>query len=249
MDLSIEINNRASQGEKMWAILIDPDKTKLNDLPKLTDLVNKSSCDYVLVGGSLINNIEFDNFIFSLKKNLSKKIIIFPGDNSQISSYADGILLLSLISGRNSELLIGQHVKSSMQLKLSGLCILPTGYILIDGGSISSVQYISNTLPIPKDKFDIASATALAGEQLGLQYIYIDAGSGAKNSINAKMIKSIKDQVSIPLFVGGGIKNQEQLEKAWDAGADIVVIGNALEQNNSLLQLLNKTKHATNFIY
>jgi len=239
MDISIEINKRVSQGDKMWAILIDPDKTKLNELPQLSDLINKSSCDYVLVGGSLINNIEFDNFILNLKRKLNKKVIIFPGDNSQISSYADGILLLSLISGRNPEFLIGQHVKSSFQLKKSGLCILPTGYMLIDGGNLSSVQYISNTLPIPKDKIEIASATALAGVQLGQKYIYLDAGSGAPNPISPTMVKAIKKQVSVPLFIGGGVKTQEQLEKAWIAGADIVVIGNAIEKNISLIQLLN----------
>jgi len=239
MEISIEINNRVTQGEKMWAILIDPDNTKLNDLPQLSDLINKSSCDYVLVGGSLINNTEFNEFIFSLKKNLSKKIIIFPGDNTQISSYADGILLLSLISGRNPDLLIGQHVQSSFKLKESELCILPTGYILIDGGNLTSVQYMSNTLPIPKDKYDIGSATALAGVQLGLKYIYLDAGSGANSTIHPLMIKTIKKQISVPLFIGGGIKTQDQLEKAWSAGADIVVIGNAIEKNNSLIQLLN----------
>lgn len=239
MDISIEINKRASRGEKMWAILIDPDKTKLNELPQLSDLINKSSCDYVLVGGSLINNIEFNNFIFTLKKKITKKVIIFPGDNSQISSYADGILLLSLISGRNPEFLIGQHVKSSFQLKEAGLCILPTGYMLIDGGGLSSVQYVSNTLPIPKDKFEIASATALAGVQLGLKYIYLDAGSGAPNPISPTMVKAIKNQVTVPLFIGGGIKTQKQLEKAWNAGADVVVIGNAIENNVSLIQLIN----------
>ena len=175
----------------------------------------------------------------TLRNAPGKKVIIFPGDNSQISSYADGILLLSLISGRNPEFLIGQHVKSSFLLKQSGLCILPTGYILIDGGDLSSVQYISNTLPIPTDKFEIASATALAGVQLGLKYIYLDAGSGAPNPISPIMVKAIKNQVSVPLFIGGGIKTQKQLEKAWNAGADIVVIGNAIENNVSLIQLIN----------
>jgi len=239
MDISIEINNRVAQREKMWAILIDPGKTKPKELPQLCNLINKSSCDYVLVGGSLINNIEFDNFIFSLKKNLTKKVLIFPGDNTQISSYADGLLLLSLISGRNPDLLIGQHVQSSFKIKESGLCVLPTGYILIDGGGVTSVQYMSNTLPIPKDKYDIGAATALAGVQLGLKYIYLDAGSGANYSINSSMIKAIKNQASVPLFIGGGIKTQDQLEKAWAAGADIVVVGNAIEKNNSLINLLN----------
>ena len=239
MNLYTEINNRVSNGEKMWAILIDPDKTSYKELPKLAALINNSSCDYVLIGGSLINDVEFDQYILFLQQKLSKKIILFPGDNTQISSHADGILLLSLISGRNPDLLIGQHVKSSLRLKKSKLCIMSTGYILIDGGNLSSVQYVSNTLPIPSNNFDIATATALAGEQLGMKFIYLDAGSGANFPVNTQMIQSIKKHVSVPIFTGGGIKNQEQLENSWKAGADIVVIGNAIEKNNSLIQLLN----------
>ena len=168
-----------------------------------------------------------------------KKIIIFPGDNSQISSSADAILLLSLISGRNPDLLIGKHIQSSYVLKKSGISILPTGYILVDGGISTSVQYISNTKPIPADKFHIAASTALAGEQLGLKFTYLDAGSGALNPVSMKMISSVRKEISCPIIVGGGIKSYEQLENAWLSGADIVVVGNAIEKNSALIQQLD----------
>ena len=166
-------------------------------------------------------------------------MLIFPGDQTQISSAADGILLLSLISGRNPDLLIGKHIQSSYALKRAKINLLPTGYMLIDGGKTSSVQYISNTLPIPEDKFNIAASTALAGEQLGLKYIYMDAGSGAKNPISKRMIKAVRSQISVPLIIGGGIKNHIDLQNAWLAGADIVVIGNAIEENKELIYSLN----------
>ncbi len=239
MKIDSEINNRSKKGDKMWAILIDPDKVSYTDLPKLCTYINTSSCDYVLVGSSLINNDTFEKCIIELSSFIQKPILIFPGNKSQISSKADGILLLSLISGRNPDLLIGQHVQSSFTLKRSGLCILPTGYILVEGGSMTSAQYMSNTIPIPKNKYDIGSATALAGVQLGLKFIYMDAGSGADFPINTSMIKAVKKEISVPLFVGGGIKNQAQIEKVWSAGADIVVVGNAIEQNNSLILNLN----------
>lgn len=240
MDLKIELKNKSKIQEKMWAILIDPDKTSLLDLDELLIAINNSSCDYVFIGGSQIYKVNFHDYVSKIKSLTTKKIIIFPGDNTQISSSADAILLLSLISGRNPDLLIGKHVQSSYELKKAAITILATGYILIDGGTQSSVQYISNTKPIPKDKYNIGAATALAGEQLGLEFIYIDAGSGALFPVSKKMIQTIKKHITIPLIVGGGIKNYSDLENAWIAGADLVVIGNAIEKNKDLIKSLNK---------
>lgn len=235
MNLINEINQRVLRKEKMWAVLIDPDKTNISDIPELCYAINKSSCDYVLVGGSLMIKDVFELCIITLRKHLRRKIIIFPGNNLQISSEADAILLLSLISGRNAELLIGQHIQTSFQLKKSALEILSCGYLIIESDEITSVQYMSNTIPIPKNKTDIGAATALAGEQLGLKFMYIDAGSGANKPININMISAIKRTISTPLFVGGGISKQEDLEKAWQNGADIVVIGTAIENDKQLI--------------
>ena len=240
MNLKLDIKNKSSLQEKMWAILIDPDKTPLSALDDLLTSINNSSCDYIFIGGSQVYKVNFHVYVTKVKSLSTKRIIIFPGDNTQISSSADAILLLSLISGRNPDLLIGKHVQSSYELKKAAITILATGYILIEGGVQSSVQYISNTNPIPKDKYNIAAATALAGEQLGLGFIYIDAGSGALFPISKKMIQTIKSHISIPLIVGGGITNYKDLETAWIAGADLVVIGNAVEKNKDLIQQLNK---------
>jgi phosphoglycerol geranylgeranyltransferase len=240
MNLKDEITNKSNLKEKMWAILIDPDKTPFSTLPTLIQSINSCSCNYIFIGGSQIFNVNFHDYVSKIKSLSTKKIIIFPGDNTQISSSADGILLLSLISGRNPDLLIGKHVQSSYELKKAAISLLATGYILIEGGVQSSVQYISNTNPIPKNKYNIAAATALAGEQLGLHLIYADAGSGALNPLSKKMISSIKKQLSIPLIIGGGITCYNDIENAWIAGADIVVIGNAIEKNKKLIELLNK---------
>ena len=171
------IINKISNGEKLWCVLIDPDKILLEEIEPLILLINSSSCDYILVGGSLINNQIFSSFLEKINKIADKPVIIFPGNNQQISKNADGIFLLSLISGRNPDLLIGQHVKSAFKLNESKLEILPCGYLLIEGESLTSAIYMSESIPIPKDKSDIAAATALAGEQLGLQFIYLDKGS------------------------------------------------------------------------
>ena len=239
MNINFEIAQKSQNGDKMWAVLIDPDKTSIDQLKELIQKINNSSCNYIFVGGSQLFKTDFDLYIKKIHALSKKKIIIFPGDNTQISSSADAILLLSLISGRNPDLLIGKHVQSEYQLKKSNLTILPTGYILIDGGTPSSVQYISNTTPIPADKYHIAASTALAGEQLGLQLIYIDAGSGAIKPISKKMISTIRKEISCPLIVGGGIKTYEDLENAWLSGADLIVIGNAIEKNTSLIEKLN----------
>ena len=234
------ILKKISFGKKIWCVLIDPDKLPLEKINHLISLINKSSCDYVLVGGSLVNNFYYNDFIKKIKTISRKPVIIFPGNNQQISNHADGIFLLSLISGRNPDLLIGQHVKSAFKLKASELEILPCGYILIEGDSLTSAIYMSESLPIPKNKSDIAAATALAGELLGLQYIYLDKGSGSKNTVQNDMIKAVKENINIPLIVGGGINDKKDLENVWKAGADIAVIGTSIEKNFNTMLLFDE---------
>lgn len=239
MPILNNIKNRATKGEKMLGILIDPDRFQsIAELNTFIVALKKNQPDYLFVGGSLINNDLFEQTILELKKHLTIPIIIFPGNNQQLSKHADGILLLSLISGRNSEFLIGQHVKSAFELKRSGIEILPTGYALINCGDPTSAQYMSNTSPIPYTKNGIAAATILAGEQLGLQLFYLDGGSGADKPISAAMISAVKKAISSPIIVGGGLKNKNDISKAWQAGADIVIIGTAFENNPSIISEL-----------
>jgi phosphoglycerol geranylgeranyltransferase len=224
-----------NQAKKQLAVLIDPDKSNSTHLEKLVEKTNQYA-DYYFVGGSLLSENTTENTIFELKKRTQKPIVIFPGNGMQISKHADAILLLSLISGRNADLLIGQQVQYAPILKSSQLEIIPTGYMLIDGGKATTVSYISNTLPIPNNKPEIAAITALAGSQLGLRCIYLEAGSGATLPVSATMIEAVKKQINVPLIVGGGIRSKTQIEQAFNAGADIVVIGTALEEN---LEILN----------
>lgn len=234
------IKDKISKKEKIWCVLIDPDKLHFDEVDNLISLINRSSCDFILVGGSLINHEKFSEYAKLITNVSTKPVIIFPGDNQQITEHADGLFLLSLISGRNSDLLIGQHVKSAFKIKATNLEILPCGYMLIEGENLTSAIYISESLPIPKDKFDIAAATALAGEQLGLQFIYLDKGSGAKFTVQNEMIKSVNKVISIPLIVGGGINSQEDLENVWNAGADIAVIGTSVEKDFNNIFLFDK---------
>ena len=227
--IDVEIKERVKQGEKMWAILIDPDKLPIEDITDFILMVNKSTCDFILVGGSLINHGMFDEYVKKIKALTSKKVIIFPGNNLQLSNHADGLLFLSLISGRNPDLLIGQHVKVAQQVKESDVCTMPCGYILVESNKLTSAVYMSESLPIPRDKPDIAAATALAGTLLGLQFLYLDTGSGADGNVQTNIVKAVKEVTDVPLFIGGGICNQQQLESAWKSGADIVVVGTSIE--------------------
>jgi putative glycerol-1-phosphate prenyltransferase len=228
--------------QKKIAILVDPDKSDDKHLQQLCNNPAFNSIDYLFVGGSLITKGQIDQCITSLRHLTEKPIIIFPGVGNQICSKADGILLLSLISGRNADLLITKHVESAFELKKSGLEILSTSYILIDGGCATSVSYISNTTPIPRNKPAIAAATALAGEMLGHSLVYLDAGSGAENPINPQMIKIIRKTIKSPIIVGGGIRNGETLYEIFEAGADVVVIGNYLESNPNFLSEMAAVK-------
>lgn len=236
MSILKEIKSKADKGEKMLGILIDPDRfNSLQELDIFILALKQNQPDYLFIGGSLINNDLFEKTILELKKDLNIPLIIFPGNNQQISKNADGILLLSLISGRNPDYLIGQHVNTAFELKRSQLEILSTGYILINCGKPTSAQYMSNTSPIPYSKNGIASATVLAGEQLGLQLFYLDGGSGAEKPISEAMISAVRKSISAPIIIGGGLKNKTDINNAWQAGADIVIIGTAFENNPSLI--------------
>ena len=224
-----------AQGKKSFAVLVDPDKTNLSQLDTLLALGEQANIDYWFVGGSLVISDQLDELVQHIKKNSSIPVILFPGSPSQVTRHADALLYLSLISGRNPELLIGQHVLSAPFVKQSGLEILSTGYIVVDGGAPTTVSYISNASPIPADKDDIALCTALAGEMLGMKLIYMDAGSGAKQAITPSMIKRVSSQITIPLIVGGGIKTPEKAIENCRAGADLIVVGNAIEKNSKLL--------------
>jgi putative glycerol-1-phosphate prenyltransferase len=202
----------------------------------------KDGADFLLVGGSLLFS-SIDNAIAVIKENSALPVLLFPGNMLQITDKADGILLLSLISGRNPDLLIGNHVIAAPFLKGSSLEIIPTGYILVDGGKTTSVEYMSNTKPIPADKSDIVIATALAGELIGLKTIYLEAGSGALNPVNEEIVNRVKNNISIPLIVGGGIKDNITLENICRAGADVIVVGNAFEKDAGLLKSFSEVIH------
>ncbi len=230
------LQQRHRQRAKSIAVLIDPDK--VDDSAKLKYLINVASencVDFFFVGGSLITTSNMAEVIQSIKEDVNIPVVLFPGSSQQIDPSADAILFLSLISGRNPDLLIGQHVQAAPILKNSRLEILPTGYMLVSSGRTTSVAYISNTTPIPEDKYSLAACTALAGEMLGLRLIYLDAGSGAEREINARMISTVRKSVSVPLIVGGGINTSQKAQAALEAGADMIVIGNSLEKNPDLL--------------
>jgi phosphoglycerol geranylgeranyltransferase len=237
-------NQTRAQKRKKLAVLIDPDKVDDKRLKNLSDKINTAGVDMVLVGGSLMIHHNFENTIQQLKAQVNCPVIIFPGHPMQISARADAILLLSLISGRNADLLIGQHVHAAPFLKQSGLDILSTGYMLIDGQQPTTVSYISNTQPIPSNKPEIAACTALAGEMLGLQNIYLEAGSGAKTAVPLATIKAVCSAITIPLIVGGGITSAEQAHAACLAGADIIVVGSAIEKDIQLVQSLVEAVHS-----
>lgn len=225
-----------SRGEKRLAVLFDPDKLRLKKMEQALDLALECGVDYFFIGGSLVVNNMLDGLLAQIRQRCPIPLILFPGNSFQLSYRADGILFLSLISGRNPELLIGQHVISAPFLKMSPLEIISTGYILVDGGVQTAVQYMSNTYPIPANKDDIAVCTALAGELLGLKIIYLDAGSGARTPVSESMIEAVSGAVEVPLIVGGGIRTPEKISANLRAGADLIVVGNAIEQDPALIR-------------
>jgi len=232
-----------AESQKKFVLLIDPDKVRMSNMDKILELAIESKVDYFFIGGSLIVNNMLDQCLESIKERCDIPLILFPGDAFQLSYRADALLFLSLISGRNAELLIGKHVISAPYLKVSPLEIIPTGYMLIDGGVPTTVSYISNTQPIPGNKADIAMCTALAGEMLGLRTMYMDAGSGAKNPISESMIELVSSAIQIPLIVGGGIRTPEKAAANAKAGADVIVVGNAIEKDPSLITEMAAAVH------
>ncbi|MBN2893977.1 MAG: geranylgeranylglyceryl/heptaprenylglyceryl phosphate synthase [Bacteroidales bacterium] len=220
---------------KLFAVLIDPDKVEEQNFAKIIEYGNQKMFDFIFVGGSIVNN-STDKLVKRIKSLLDVEVVLFPGNPSQISNSADAILFLSLLSGRNPEYLIGHHVSSAKALKNSNLEVISTGYILIQGSKVSSTEYITNTKPIPGENYEIAVSTAIAGELLGMKIIYLEGGSGAEISINEKMISEVKNNISIPLIVGGGIKTKYDFETVLKAGADLIVVGNAIEENPDLIK-------------
>lgn len=223
-------------GKKHLLPLIDPDKITTEAAITLGRTAQELHLPVLLIGGSILTDGNMDECILSLKKHFLGRVLLFPGNTMQLSAKADGILFLSLISGRNPELLIGKHVIAAPYIKQAKLETIPTGYMLIESGQQTSASYMSHTFPIPHHKTDIALCTALAGEMLGLKCIYMDAGSGAEKPISIEMISKVSATISIPLIIGGGIRNTADAIKAVKAGADMIVVGNVLEKSPGLLK-------------
>lgn len=232
------LQNAKKNKHQLLAVLLDPDKISLEKLPIVVQIINESKIHLIFVGGSLLFKNRLDEFVQIVKTNTQLPVILFPGNALQISDKADGILFLSLISGRNPEFLIGNQVVAAPLLKQTNLEILSTSYLLIESGRETTASYISNTKPIPRHKPEIAMATALAGEMLGHQLIYLDGGSGAEQTVPCSFIKTVNENCQNPIIVGGGIKTKKQLEDAFKNGATIVVIGTAFENNNNLFNNL-----------
>lgn len=229
------IKNKCINKKKQFAVLVDPDKVSAEMIVAIATESQKHKVDYLFVGGSLLTDDSFESTIKTLKNNCDIPVIIFPGNTLQISKNADAILFLSLISGRNPEMLIGKHVISAPYIKAAKLETIPTGYMLIENGKTTTALYMSGSNPIPYDKSDIAVCTAMAGEMLGLKLIYMDAGSGAQKTVSENMIAKVKQNISVPLIIGGGIRSAQTAIKCFDAGADIIVVGNAIEDNPALI--------------
>lgn len=230
-----KILSSKENGKKLLAILLDPDKLQLSKIKETVSKINPQKVNFIFVGGSLVAKGATQIFVNELKRFTKIPIVLFPGDFTQITLEADALLFLTLLSGRNPEYLITQQIKSVPLLKNSKLEVIPTGYILIDGGVETAVQKVSNTKPISQNNIEEIINTACAAMYMGNKLIYLEAGSGAVNAIDTNIIKSVKEKTNIPIIVGGGIKTKKQLEIAYQNGADLVVIGNGFEENNSLL--------------
>lgn len=234
-----------NQGRKSLAVLLDPDVYRSEESVRtLAGLCGAHGVDLLLVGGSLITRGDMAEMIGQLRRHSPLPLVLFPGSNMYFDSSADALLFLSLISGRNPEYLIGQHVVAAPFVRRSGLEVLPTGYILVGEEASTTVAYISHTLPIPRAKADVAASTALAGEMLGMQIIYLDAGSGAPEPVPGEMIRAVREQVNTPIWVGGGINTAGRASDAWQAGADLIVLGNGLQSRPELLAEISRVRPA-----
>ena len=243
MNIYSQILQNKKEGKKSFALLIDPDMQDKSELMSVIEKANTAKADYFFVGGSLLTNDSLDTCLSTLKKKSDIPVVLFPGNAMQVNDKADGILFLSLISGRNAEMLIGKQVITAPILKQSSLEVLPTGYMLIDSGKPTTASYMSNTTPIPADKNAVAACTAMAGEMLGLKLIFMDGGSGAQNPISEKMIASVSKSVDCPIIIGGGISNGEKAIANCKAGADIIVVGNAIEKDENLISEIANAIH------
>lgn len=222
---------------KLLAILIDPEKVTIEKVQVLSDKIKSSPATHIFVGGSTFSGMHLDELIALLKKQTQLPVLIFPGHPSQISNEADGILFLSLLSGRNPEYLIEHHINSVEALEKSNLEIIPTGYLLIDGGKETAVQHVSKTQPIEHHNIELAYKTAKAGEFLGKKLIYLEAGSGANHHVSLEMIRFVSQNIHIPLIVGGGIRSMKTIQQVYEAGADLIVIGTAFENDSNFFAL------------
>ncbi|MBJ10693.1 MAG: geranylgeranylglyceryl/heptaprenylglyceryl phosphate synthase [Flavobacteriales bacterium] len=243
--MNVYQNLQASRkaGKKLFAILIDPDKQSKEELKQIVEKAKSAKVDLFFVGGSLLTNDSLDSCLKTLKSESDIPVILFPGNAMQVNDKADAILFLSLISGRNAEMLIGKQVITAPILKQSSLEVLPTGYILIDSGKPTTVSYMSNTTPIPHEKNAVAACTAMAGEMLGLKCIFMDGGSGALNPISEKMIANVRQSVDTPLIIGGGINSGKKAAANCEAGADVIVVGNAIEKDENLIEEIANAIH------
>lgn len=232
------INDSILNGEKLLAVLIDPDKFLIESTSHFIKKVNASIATHIFVGGSTVDEDATEVLVVEIKKYTNLPIVLFPGDIKQITNEADALLFLSLISGRNADYLIGKHVRSVYKLKNTNLEVIPTGYVLIESGKETAVEQVTKTKPMPRDNIQNIINTAKAGELLGMKLMYLEAGSGAKQPLTFNIISQVKNELQIPLIVGGGIKNKEQLENVYNSGADLVVIGTAFEDDESFFEAL-----------
>ncbi|GAA4889366.1 geranylgeranylglyceryl/heptaprenylglyceryl phosphate synthase [Flaviramulus aquimarinus] len=232
------IQSSILKGKKLLAVLIDPDKFSVKNTKRFIEKVNQSIATYVFVGGSTVDDDATDRLVLEIKKHTALPVVLFPGDVTQITEHADALLFLSLISGRNPTYLIGKHVEAVSKLKNTNLEIIPTGYILIESGKITAVENVTETKPISRNDIENIVDTSIAGQLLGMKLIYLEAGSGAKAPLTNTLISQVKKELQIPLIVGGGIRNKNQLENAFNSGADLVVIGTAFEDDESFFDNL-----------
>lgn len=230
------IDQAYRDNKKLLAVLIDPDKPSSIELKKLCEKAEKEGADLIFVGGSLLTHDGLEQCLSEIRSYCKIPVVLFPGSVLQVSDKADGILFLSLISGRNPELLIGNQVIAAPYLKQSQLEILPTGYMLVDCGNTTTAIYMSNSQPLPYDKPEIAACTAMAGEMLGLRYFYLDGGSGAQKTVNPEIVKQVRASIDRPIILGGGIRSAEKAKEMADSGADVIVVGNLFESNPEALK-------------
>ncbi len=224
--------------QPLLAWLIDPDVFSEAMETTLQQVAQREWVDLILVGGSLLHRVETDRVVRQIKTKTSTPVLLFPGSAFQLSGRVDAVLFLVLLSGRNPEYLIGKHVEAAPFIERHGLEVIPTSYLLIEGGRISSAQYVSGTIPLPKDRPQLAAVTALAGRYMGQRLVYLDAGSGACEPVSPDIIAAVQRRVPLPLIVGGGIRTPQQARAAWIAGATVVAVGNQLEVTPSLIQQL-----------